>query len=181
MKVIVGLGNPGKKYEKNRHNIGHIFIDWMADQIQSSTPKDSSFLPRSTSSRRKGEPTGQEFKAFKTDTFMNNSGQAVKKYVSRFKLQVSSDLLIVHDDLDIKLGEYKIQKGKGPRLHNGIESIEKSLGTTDFWRVRIGVDNRDPEKRIPGEKYVLQDFSQEENIILENLFPKIFQALSNLL
>lgn len=159
MKLIIGLGNPGKKYEKNRHNAGAMFVDYASN-------------------------LGDKFKLFKTDTFMNDSGIATKKYVLRFlpagrhgKLHVSDDLCIVHDDLDIRLGEFKIQKAKGPRLHNGIESIEKTLGTSDFWRVRIGVDNREAANRTPGEKYVLSNFVPSEIDILKATFEQIFQRL----
>jgi PTH1 family peptidyl-tRNA hydrolase len=95
---------------------------------------------------------------------------------------------VIHDDLDIKLGEYKIQKGVGPRLHNGISSVEKALGTKDFWRVRVGVENRPSNlkffnlnfrRRIPGEKYVLQKFSDQERETLYRVFDKINSELIN--
>jgi len=93
---------------------------------------------------------------------------------------LSTDLYIVHDDLDIKLGEYKIQKGKGPKVHKGINSIEKALGTDDFWRVRVGVDNRDSNNRTPGEQYVLQDFTSEEKEILDKVLDETCKKLATL-
>jgi len=105
----------------------------------------------------------------KTNTFMNDSGKFVKKN----KPKDLNDLYIAHDDLDIRLGQYKIQFGVGPKVHYGIQSIENELGTKDFWRIRIGVDNRDPNNRTPGEEYVLQDFSSEELKILEEVYAKI--------
>jgi PTH1 family peptidyl-tRNA hydrolase len=102
---------------------------------------------------------------------MNSSGEAVKKFTGENKVK-PEDIYIVHDDLDIPLGGYKIQLGKGPKLHYGISSIEGSLGETDFWRVRIGVDNRDIESRVSGEEYVLQDFTQGELTVLQNVLKK---------
>lgn len=149
MKLIVGLGNPGKKYQNNRHNVGHLVVEALQES---------------------GLPQGVF--AEKTDVFMNVSGETVRKLANFYKIS-PENLYIIHDDLDIPLGEYKIQKGKGPKLHYGIQSIEESLGTPDFWRVRVGVDNRDPNNRIPGENYVLQDFTQDERGTLKEVIGKI--------
>lgn len=141
MKLVIGLGNPGAKYLKNRHNVGHMFVDF---------------------SKR----------GAKTDTFMNDSGKFVRKLVNKGQV-AGSDLYIVHDDLDIPLGQYKIQFGVGPKVHYGIQSVERELGTKDFWRVRVGVDNRDPNDRMAGEDYVLQDFTGEELETLKGVFDAI--------
>lgn len=148
MKLIVGLGNPGEKYKGNRHNVGYVFIDELV----------KSKLPQNTVVK-------------KTGLFMNSSGEAVKKFTQENKIR-PEDLYIVHDDLDIPLGGYKVQLGKGPKLHYGISSIEGSIGTSDFWRVRIGVDNRDIESRIPGEEYVLEDFTSDELAVLQTVLKK---------
>jgi len=158
MKLIVGLGNPGLKYKNNRHNVGQMFIDYLIKEL--------------TSSRING------LKTYKTDCFMNQSGIFVKKLISNFKFQISN-LIVVHDDLDIPLGKFKIQKGTGPKLHNGLESIEQELGTKDFWRVRIGVDNRKPDNWTNGEAYVLQDFTSEEKEIINKIFPEILTRMKN--
>lgn len=114
----------------------------------------------------------------KPQTFMNDSGRAVGKLVNWYKIE-PNDIYAIHDDLDIPLGSYKIQKGKGPRLHYGVQSIEKALGTEDFWRVRVGVDNRKAEaRRTPGEQYVLQDFTEEEQEIVDEVIDKIIKELS---
>ncbi|HEX7542506.1 MAG TPA: aminoacyl-tRNA hydrolase [Patescibacteria group bacterium] len=169
MILIVGLGNPGKKYENNRHNVGYMFIDYLVDKL-----------------------TGlrvNELKIVKTDCFMNQSGKFVKKLVSKLansQTRQINNLIIIHDDLDIPLGKFHIQFGVGPQLHNGLESIENHLKTKDFYRIRIGVDNREqinetrPERsrRIPGETYTLQNFFPEEKKLLETeIFPKIFSQL----
>jgi len=151
--IIIGLGNPGKKYENNRHNVGHMFIDYLTQMSNVKCQNDNLKL-----------------KTFKTNCFMNESGKEVERilktlHVTSYKLH---DLFIVHDDLDIPLGKFRIDFARGPGLHNGIKSIEKILKTKDFWRIRIGVDNRPKTGWVDGETYVLQDFLPEEKEVLEN-------------
>jgi len=153
MKLIVGLGNPGDKYENTRHNVGYLFVD------QFSLIKSKNFVVK------------------KTGVFMNDSGSAVKKLTSTYNL-VPSNLFVVHDDLDIPLGKYKIQLGVGPKDHKGLESIDQELGTKDYWHVRIGVDARDPNNRIVGEEYVLQDFTKNERQILDTVIKEICKKLA---
>lgn len=154
MRVLVGLGNPGEEYKNNRHNVGYMVVE--------------SLLKRSL-------PQGVAVK--KSQVFMNDSGAFVKKLVEQNMIK-TSDLWVIHDDLDIPLGSFKIQRGKGPKLHNGVNSIEKELGSEDFWRVRVGVDNRDPQSRISGEEYVLQDFSQQERKTLDKVTNEICKKLA---
>ena len=154
MRLLIGLGNPGEKYKGNRHNVGHMVVEVLLE---------------------KGAK--KNLIAKKSDVFINNSGELVKKILDRYKLK-AADLWVIHDDLDIPLGSYKIQKGKGPRLHNGINSIEEVLGSEDFWRVRVGVDNRNPEDRISGEEYVLQDFGAEEAKLLKPVIDQICKKLA---
>lgn len=153
MKLVIGLGNPGEKYKGNRHNVGYKVID---ELTRSRLHKDVIVK--------------------KTNVFMNQSGEFVKKLVDQHKAN-PSDLWVIHDDLDIPLGSYKIQKGKGPRLHNGVNSIEDKLGSDDFWRVRVGVDNRDLGDRASGEDYVLQDFTEGERGILDKVVFEICRKL----
>lgn len=157
MIVIIGLGNPGKKYLNNRHNVGHMFMNFLISKLAGS------------------QVSG--LKLAKTDDFMNLSGIFVKKFIRNLGSD-PKNLIIVHDDLDIPLGKFHIQFASGPQLHNGLESIEQHLKTKDFYRIRIGVDNRLPDKKIPGEKYALQNFLSEEKHLLESeIFPKIFSQL----
>lgn len=109
---------------------------------------------------------------------MNKSGEAIKKALDFYKL-TPSDLILVHDDLDIRLGDFKIEVGRGPKQHNGVISVEEELGTKDFLRVRVGVDNRDQrtEIREPGDKYVLADFSNDEKKVLDGVIEKILEEL----
>lgn len=153
MKLIIGLGNPGEKYKNTRHNVGHMVID-----------------------KFKTQNAKVKIMVVKTKTFMNESGDFVKKLVEQYRVDMPN-LWIIHDDLDIPLGSYKIQKGRGPKEHKGLASINESLGTSDYWHVRIGVDNRDPNNRISGEEYVLQDFSPDETAIINNIINEVCKKL----
>jgi PTH1 family peptidyl-tRNA hydrolase len=94
-----------------------------------------------------------------------------------------TDLYIVHDDLDIQLGNYKIQHGKGPKVHNGLKSVEEKLGTDQFWNIRVGVENREVRgnKGIPGMVYSLQDFRPEEKEIVDGVIQSICRELRSIL
>lgn len=184
MKLIVGLGNPGEKYRNNRHNVGYMLVDFIANQVRSEKLKIKSYnLKFKIDKYLRSEILRLDLNKksilfIKPRTFMNKSGLTVKSCVIRYTLNVTRDLFIVHDDLDLHLGDYKIQRGKGPRLHNGLLSIEKKLKTKDFWRVRIGVDNRLPGNQISGEEYVLSDFSSEEFVVINQTLKDAVGLLS---
>lgn len=154
MKIIVGLGNPGIKYQNNRHNVGVMFVDEL---------------------KKQGNKKLKNIKIFKSDKFMNDSGSFVLSKYTKYDIPYTS-LYIVHDDLDIKLGEYKIQFGRGPKGHNGILDIEEKLGTSEFWRVRVGVD---PASRnaMQGEQLVLSDFTDEEKLVINGVIKQICNQL----
>jgi len=165
-QFIIGLGNPGEDYQNTRHNVGFLFIDFVIgtnpDIISTEKKfKDSLIFAYS-----------ENIILMKPLTFMNNSGKMVKELVNWFDVRISEELIIVHDDLDIALGSYKFQSAKSPRDHNGITSIENHLGTDDFHRLRIGIENRNKQK-IPGEKYVLDKFRGGEMEILETVFTEV--------
>lgn len=172
MKMIVGLGNPGTKYARNRHNVGFMFLDWLGHKV------DASDFQIQARFEAEIADVPSEDKTFfvKPQTFMNNSGKAVRSIADFYDIE-PTEIILVHDDLDITLGEFKIQQGKGPKVHNGITSVEQHLGTTDFTRVRIGVDNRDGDRTIPGKDYVLQNFSAEEMQSLTPVFEQIYTEL----
>lgn len=163
MKIILGLGNPGTEYVNTRHNAGIIFVDYLSAKLNSPygwRREKNKMIFKS-----------DKFILIKTaNTFMNESGNLITN--SPYQL---TDFCLAHDDLDIKLGDYKIQTGIGPKLHNGIESVEQTLKSTNFERIRIGIDNRTQGTgdRIQGEEYVLQKFSQEEREVLERVFENI--------
>jgi PTH1 family peptidyl-tRNA hydrolase len=118
----------------------------------------------------------------KSDVFMNESGVFVKKLVDKYKPDLS-DLYIIHDDLDIPLGSYKIQFGVGPKVHNGVNSVETEIGTKEFWRVRIGIENRikNKESGTRGENYVLENFSDDERVIIGKVIKEACKKLVKLL
>lgn len=156
MKLMVGLGNPGSEYKDTRHNVGFMVVDWLSTKSEIRNSKQILLV--------------------KPDTFMNRSGEAVKKIMTNYKLQMPN-LYIIHDDLDIPLGKYKIQLGKGPKDHRGVLSVEMALGSKEFWRVRIGVENRDPGNRISGEEYTLQEFTDEEKKIVDRVMDEAIGRL----
>lgn len=177
MKLVVGLGNPGEKYEKTRHNVGFMAVDKLVGDKtwakSKGAPLEYVFMKIGT----------QEIEVIKPLTFMNNSGEAVVGPFRKHKEITTQDLYVIHDDLDIALGEYKIQFGRGPQLHYGVESVEKHLKTKDFWRVRIGVENRQVRgnRGIPGEKYSLMNFGSEEHKIIEQVLQKVVEELERVL
>lgn len=171
MNIFIGLGNPGEKYQNNRHNAGHMFIDYLVNKLTSL---------RVDELKEKNKPiakiyTSENTILAKSLTFMNESGKAIKRILNTLHV-LRYTLYVVHDDLDIPLGKFKIQFANGPKLHNGIKSIEETLKTKDFWRIRIGVDNRKKENWINGETYVLQNFlGEEKEVLINQVFPKIFK------
>lgn len=172
MKLVVGLGNPGRKYKGSRHNVGFAVADALALQMANSkwliVKKFQSSVIRHQASIILAKP----------QTFMNRSGEAVRKIISNFQSPISN-LYVIHDDLDIRLGRYKIQFGKGPRQHNGLQSIYDQLGSKNFWHIRIGVEQRAKgiELRMPGEEYVLQRFTEEEQEIIEQVVLEVVSEL----
>jgi|SRR3989344_1407869 len=169
MKLIVGLGNPDEKHKLNRHNVGFMMIDELSKQFKDFLIKKSHSI---LSIILEYEIKGERVQLIKPLTYMNNSGESVST-LSRFYKVDPSNMCIIHDDLDLKIGEYKLQFGKGPKVHNGVESVEQHLKTKDFWRLRIGVDNRNLENRVSGETYVLQDFTEGEAKTLQKVFKEV--------
>jgi len=155
MKLIIGLGNPGKEYENTRHNTGYMIIDEL---------KNHKF---------------PNLQIYKSTNFMNDSGSFVTEKLKAYSLKPEA-LYVIHDDLDIPLGKFKIQFGHGPKDHNGIIDIEDKLGTKDFWRVRVGIDNRPFDNKPMGEVYTLENFTKEERGILDNIIREICKKLATL-
>lgn len=175
MKLIVGLGNPGDKYKLNRHNIGFLFLNYLLEilkiQLEATSSSTNQGFKRDKYLFSETAKVN-DLLLIKPQTFMNKSGDAVKKAITHYKLVPAQTLIVIHDDLDIPFGKFKIQC-QGPKAHNGVTDIQNKLQTMDFLRVRIGVDNRPAENRINGEEYVLQNFTSEELSQLPELFKKI--------
>lgn len=165
MKLVIGLGNPGKKYKKSRHNIGFRVVDKLGEILG-----EEKFV---VEKRWEAEVMKvRDFVLVKPNTFMNGSGRSVRKIKDYFKIGLD-DVWVVHDDLDIVLGEYKMQKSKGPKIHNGLKSVEENLGSDEFWRIRVGVDGRGGKRRESGERYVLKDFGKREDGVVEKVVDKV--------
>lgn len=171
MKLIVGLGNPGEKYKGTRHNIGFLVIEKFQIDIFPNFPWKFERKFNAEVSM------AGEMILVKPQTFMNNSGGSVSSLASFYKIP-KNNIYVIHDDLDIKLGEVKLQFAVGPKLHYGVTSIEEKLGTKDFWRLRIGVDNRELNNRVEGEDYVLQNFSDDEEKIVSEVIIKAVKDLN---
>ncbi len=159
MKIVVGLGNIGDKYRRTRHNVGFRIVERLAAGEQFREDKSQEVYMC-----RKGGTL-----LIKPATFMNDSGRAVRKVMDFYKIG-TSDLVLVHDDLDIEIGDYKIQLGKGPKVHNGVSSVESAVISVDFWRLRVGVDSRKNQRFDgSGSDYVLSNFSSADEEILEDV------------
>ena len=156
MKLIVGLGNPGKEYENNRHNVGFLTASAIKKKFETLNPKFE---------------TNSKFKILKPKTYMNNSGVQVKKEADYYKID-SKDIFVIHDDLDLEFGTLRVSFDSSSAGHNGVQSIIDELKTNHFWRIRIGIGR--PSKNIPSEKFVLQDFNNEE----QKQLPKIIDYIS---
>jgi PTH1 family peptidyl-tRNA hydrolase len=172
MKIIVGLGNPGEKYQKSRHNAGWIFLD---ETTSNNTWQEN----------KKFKAAIYENGAYlfiKPLTYMNLSGESVRKILDYYGLlpkklgiftkkeQDLSDILtVVHDELDLDFGKIKIAKNSSSAGHRGVESIIKNLKTKNFTRIRIGIKNDRLRKQIPPDKFVMQNFSKEEYEKLKNI------------
>lgn len=165
LALFVGLGNPGSKYEANRHNIGFKVVDAIADAATAAPFKKMSSLAEVSSFSAENT----KILLAKPVTFMNLSGQAVR-FLSDFYKIPNEKIFVFHDDIDLKLRCLKIKNGGGSGGHNGLKSIDSLIGN-NYWRVRIGVGR--PEKKTMVSSYVLDDFLQDEGEILREIIAGI--------
>ena len=200
--AIIGLGNPGEKYQQNRHNAGFLILDYLLNQKENSSNDNPSApcgrgLDKEIAGKWKvdakleakiveishslregvaGEGCEKIILA-KPETFMNNSGRSVSKIMNYFDIS-KEDILVIQDDLDLPFGSIRFSKDSGPAGHNGIKSIIESLGTQDFSRLRIGVANElYTTQKIPSEKFILENFNSDEKKLLENISGEISEAI----
>lgn len=157
MKIVVGLGNPGLKYEFTRHNIGFRIVDSLAQDIEIEFKKVKSYY----SLISRGMINNHKVMLVKPQTFMNLSGRAVSKVVSYYKISFR-DLLIVYDDLNLELGQVRIRKKGSAGGHKGMESIMQYLNSEDVPRLRIGIGNPAVNFNFNCVSYVLSNFNNEE-------------------
>ena len=164
VKLIIGLGNPGKKSENTYHNVGVLFIAYLKKQRTPNT----------------------KYQILNTDCYMNESGKFVRAAMKKRGLK-SKELLIVHDDSDIELGSYKFSFGRSSAGHKGVESITQILKTKDFWRLRIGIRTlgsslltpNDLAPQIKAGDFVLKKITSRQKKILEDTFKKIERDCSS--
>ncbi|MDP3052185.1 MAG: aminoacyl-tRNA hydrolase [bacterium] len=170
MILVVGLGNPGKKYEKTRHNVGSRVVD----ELRSSS--------RFANARVIDELEVLDLKnviLVKPKTFMNESGKAVKPLIEKYKIK-PEDLIVIHDDIDLPLRKIRIVKNRGSAGHKGVESIIRELKTENFIRFRIGIQPQSGKPKNP-ENFVLQKFNKEEKKIVEEVIKKTAEAIKKIL
>jgi len=167
MTIIVGLGNPGKKYKNTRHNVGFQTIDEFARENNFPKFKLSKKFSALVSEK-------ENIVLVKPQTFMNESGKTVKALLKNTTRTV---LVVIHDDIDLPLGKIRVSKNRGSAGHKGVESIIKEIKTKDFTRFRIGVSSK-TEKPKNVEKYVLQKFNKEEEKIIKQVIKETIKKLS---
>jgi PTH1 family peptidyl-tRNA hydrolase len=153
MRLVVGLGNPGARYARNRHNIGFMGIDAIARRHRAA-----GFRNRFKGELAEASIGGERVLLLKPQTFMNASGESVGEAARFFKLFLS-DIIVIHDEIDLRPGKMRVKRGGGNAGHNGLRSIDALLAP-DYWRVRIGVGHPGVKELV--QPYVLQNFSGEE-------------------
>ncbi|MDT8377735.1 MAG: aminoacyl-tRNA hydrolase [Desulfotignum sp.] len=160
-KLIAGLGNPGETYSRTRHNIGFLVLDAIAEKAETDFSKT-----RFDASYTRTTLHGQSVFLVKPISYMNRSGLPLRKLTAYFKIPLT-DIIVVHDDMDLPFGVLKIVQDRGSGGHNGIKSIVEAFGSNNFIRVRVGVGHPDAKTCVTG--HVLGSFAPEEQAELDNL------------
>jgi PTH1 family peptidyl-tRNA hydrolase len=173
IRLIVGLGNPGREYERTRHNAGFWWVDAIAERRHGAWKKEPKFFGWTA----KVSEGARDFALLKPATYMNESGRSVGTFMRFFRIE-PAQILVVHDELDLPPGTVKLKKGGGTGGHNGLEDIVEHLGTKDFWRLRIGIGH-------PGHKdlvadYVLDPARREEQELIGPPFERSLELLPRL-
>ena len=174
IKLVVGLGNPGQQYEKNRHNAGFLFLDYLLARYSgcwTNEPKFQGITNDCVVGRNK-------VLLFKPQAFMNRSGLAVGLVARYFKFK-AEEILVVHDDLDIAVGKVKLKLGGGHAGHNGLRDIIENLGEKNFYRIRLGVGRPNSNRRVAD--YVLSNPSKEDQKLMEGTFDLIGAQMDNII
>lgn len=165
MIFIIGLGNPGKSYEHTRHNIGFAIVEQIALDFSITFNNQSKFGCELASLKI----SGNQVFLVKPTTYMNLSGTTVSALYNYYKCQDTSDVIVIHDDIDLELGHIRFKKGGGSGGHNGIKSIDQHIGT-DYWRIRCGVGR--PQHQNVSD-YVLSKFTSDENVVVNKMINNI--------
>lgn len=170
MKLIVGLGNPGKEYENTRHNIGFIFIDYFAEKNKIAIDKE-----KFNGLYAQANINGEKVILLKPLSYMNLSGEVVRRFVDYFKIDINN-ILIISDDLDMNFGKLRLRPDGSSGGHNGLKNIALNLNTEGFKRLKVGISNN---KDIDTKDYVLGKFNKEEKEIINNLKEQVSNILSD--
>jgi PTH1 family peptidyl-tRNA hydrolase len=165
IRLIVGLGNPGREYESTRHNVGFLWIDELARLQDLGFRSEAKFHGLTA----RGQLHGHEVLLLKPQTFMNVSGRSVGALVQFYKIS-PEEMLVVHDELDLPPGVARLKMGGGHGGHNGLKDIIAHLGSRDFWRLRIGIGH--PGDRSEVSNYVLNDPRREERELIAEAMQK---------
>jgi PTH1 family peptidyl-tRNA hydrolase len=174
MWLIVGLGNPGERYARTRHNIGFRSVDTLAER------HGLTFRPqRANSQLAEGNIYGQRVVLAKPQTYMNLSGQAVVALCNWYKIDPARELLVIYDDLDLPFAKLRIRERGSAGTHNGMRSIVAQLGTTEFPRLRVGIGQ--PPGKMDAADYVLGRFTPDEEAALPDLLGRIADAVEVIL
>ena len=154
--LVAGLGNPGREYQRNRHNVGHMVVDELARR------HGGSWRRKFSGQLAEVRIDGHKVALLKPETYMNESGRSVQAAAAFFKVDPDA-VLAVHDEGDLELGRLQARKGGGLAGHNGLRSLNRSLGTPDFLRLRVGVGRPERGDRRPLADFVLSDFEPHED------------------
>ncbi len=171
MKLIVGLGNPGKDYSNTRHNIGFSFID----SYLAYKKVDAKWISKFDGEYLQTMIEDEKVIFLKPQTYMNLSGNSVRKIMDYYHIDVN-DLLVISDDLDLKVGNYKLKLYGSCGGHNGLRDIENKIGTDQYKRLKIGISN---DKSLEAKDYVLEKFPLDEKKVLENLFQELYLVIDD--
>jgi peptidyl-tRNA hydrolase, PTH1 family len=168
MRLLVGLGNPGSRYERNRHNIGFMAVDAIVRR-HCFSPSRSKFSGEIS----EGTIGGEKVLALKPQTYMNDSGKSVLGAASFYKIP-PADIIVLHDEVDLAPGKLRVKRGGGAAGHNGLRSIDAHLGA-DYWRVRLGIGHPGIKELVP--HFVLQNFLKEEETWVAPLVDAVAEAI----
>ncbi|ABA44805.1 peptidyl-tRNA hydrolase [Streptococcus agalactiae] len=170
VKMIVGLGNPGSKYNDTKHNIGFMAIDRIVKNLDVNFTEDKNFKAEIGSDFINGE----KIYFIKPTTFMNNSGIAVKALLTYYNISIK-DMIIIYDDLDMEVGKIRFRQKGSAGGHNGIKSIIAHLGTQEFDRIKVGIGR--PNGRMTVINHVLGKFDKNDEIMISNTLDKVDNAV----
>ena len=171
MKLIIGLGNPGDKYQDTWHNVGFLAIDYYLK----TNGTDAKSKKKFSSEIYEIANPGEKLILAKPQAFMNNSGKAVADLANFFKIK-PNDIWVIHDDIDLPLGKIRISQNATAAGHKGVQSIIDNLGSQEFVRFRIGIHPQ-TESKTPTEDYVLQKIGKDASIVIEKALEEIAGAI----